>query len=463
MNITEYLKSQGLRTVGESYRSRIDDWMSWYAGKVKKFHSYSVYNGIRQIGVERASLNMAKTVAEDWANLLLNERVQICVDGDAAQRRLDALLLLNRFEVYGNRTVELAFASGTGAFTQYRDADGASRIDYHDARDIWPLSWSRGQIIECAFSDAQRVRGRKCVYLRMYRLNDDGTYRIENRWLDDETGEPVAPPEGVMEVVQTGMRVPLFQIITPNLANNVDSGCPLGISVFANAIDALKGVDVCYDSFRNEFILGRKRLMVPVSMVKLRMEQDGVQSPMFDPNDLVYTAYQPSEDQKDGFHDLSPEIRAEQHLTGLRTQLSMLSTKCGLGTSRYEFDRASGVRTATEVISEQSDLYQSMRKHELVLRDALVGLVRALLALDGLDAGDVRIVFDDSIIQDRSTLRAEAREEVAAGLMSKYRYLTEIVGLNAQDAQEEIERIRAESSVSAEAMDFFSAKGAETP
>ena len=34
----------------------------------------------------------------------------------------------------------------------------------------------------------------------------------------------------------------------------------------AYAIDALKGVDVCYDSFRNEFILGRKRLMVPVSM-----------------------------------------------------------------------------------------------------------------------------------------------------------------------------------------------------
>ena len=266
-----------------------------------------------------------------------------------------------------------------------------------------------------------------------------------------------------MEVVQTGMREPLFQIVTPNLANNVDSGCPLGISVFANAIDALKGVDVCYDSFRNEFILGRKRLMVPVSMVKVRMEQDGAASPMFDPNDLIYTAYQPSEDQKDGFHDLSPEIRAEQHLTGIRTQLSLLSIKCGLGTSRYEFDRASGVRTATEVISEQSDLYQSMRKHELVLKDALTGLVRALLALEGLDVGDVRIVFDDSIIQDRSTMRTEAREEVAAGLMSKYRYLTEIVGMNAQDAQEEIERIRAESSVSAEAMDFFSAKGAETP
>ena len=447
MNISEYLKGLGLPTVDGAYRDRIDLWMGWYAGKVSQFHRYSVFNGIRQIGVERASLNMAKTVAEDWANLLLNERVQISVDDDAAQRRLDALLLLNRFAVEANRTVELAFASGTGAFTQYRDADGAPRIDYHDARNIWPLSWHGNRITECAFSGAQTVRGRRCAYLRMYRKNADGTYRIENRWLDDETGRPVPPPEGVMEVVQTGMRVPLFQIITPNLANNIDSGCPMGLSVFANAIDALKGVDVCFDSFRNEFILGRKRLMVPVSMVKLQREQDGAASPVFDPNDLVYTAYQPSEDQKDGFHDLSPEIRAEQHLTGIRTQLSLLSIKCGLGTSRYEFDRASGVRTATEVISEQSDLYQSMRKHELVLKGALVGLVRALLALEGLDAGDVRIVFDDSIIQDRSTQRAEARAEVAAGLMSRFRYLTAISGMSEPDALAELDRLRAEGSL----------------
>lgn len=447
MNIPEYLKKLGLATVGGAYRDQIELWMGWYGGKVKQFHSYSVFNGVRQIGVERASLNMAKTVAEDWANLLLNERVQLLVDDGAAQKRLDELLLLNRFAVEANRVVELAFASGTGALTEYRDADGVPRIDYHDARDIWPLAWRGNRITECAFSGVQAVRGRQCVYLRLYRLNGDGTYRIENRWLDAESGEEVSPPEGVLASVQTGLREPLFQIITPNLANNIEPGCPMGLSVFANAIDALKGVDVCFDSFRNEFILGRKRLMVPVSMVKLRMERDGAASPMFDPNDLIYTAYQPSEDQKDGFHDLSPEIRAEQHLTGIRTQLSLLSIKCGLGTSRYEFDRASGVRTATEVISEQSDLYQSMRKHELVLRDALAGLARALLALEGMAAGGVRVVFDDSIIQDRSTQRAEARAEVAAGLMSRFRYLTCVAGMSEADALAEIARLREEGRI----------------
>ena len=40
--------------------------------------------------------------------------------------------------------------------------------------------------------------------------------------------------------------------------------------------------------------------------------------------------------------------------------IDLLSKKCGLGTGRYRFD-GSAARTATEVISEQSDLYQSLK------------------------------------------------------------------------------------------------------
>ena len=71
------------------------------------------------------------------------------------------------------------------------------------------------------------------------------------------------------------------------------------------------------------------------------------------------------------------------------------------------------------------------------------------------------ITFDDSVIQDKSAIRKEARDDVQAGLMSRYRYLTEIAGLGEDDANEELARIRAESSVTAEAIDFFSVNNAE--
>jgi A118 family predicted phage portal protein len=131
-----------------------------------------------------------------------------------------------------------------------------------------------------------------------------------------------------------------------------------------------------------------------------------------------------------------------------------------LGSGRYEFERTGGVRTATEVVSEQSDLYQSMQKHAKVLGAALHNLARTLLIMAGYkEPGEIKITFDDSIIQDKSTIRAEAREEVSAGLMSKQWYLVNVRGLSDDQAEEELQRIRSESGVTAATVDFFGALG----
>ena len=35
----------------------------------------------------------------------------------------------------------------------------------------------------------------------------------------------------------------------------------MGLSVYANAVDEMKDVDTKYDSYENEFVLGRKRIL----------------------------------------------------------------------------------------------------------------------------------------------------------------------------------------------------------
>lgn len=461
-NILEYLHKLGVPMQNTEYRAQIDQWESWYRGKVEKFHAYNVFNGITTTRRQRASLTMAKTVAEDWANLLLNERVQIAVEGEADQALIDDLLTYNRFPVDGNRAVEWAFALGTAGFSEYLDADGLPRIDYHKATQIWPIRWEGARVTECAFASVGTDGQQETVFVRMYKRNERGLYVIENHLLNGESGNEMDLPEDVAPLVETGSERPLFQIVTPNIANNIDTTCPMGISVYANAVDALKAVDAVYDSYVNEYLLGRKRLMVPMSMVQVERSRDGESVPLFDPQDAVYTAFQPADGQKADFHDFSPEIRSQAHMDGMRAALNTLSFKCGLGTGRYEFDRQGGVRTATEVISEQSDLYQALCKHEIVLRDALTSLTRALLFLAGRKGdAEVTITFDDSIIQDKAAQREDARKDVQAGLMSKYRYLTTIAGLSEEDAAEELQRIRSESSVTAEAVDFFNVNNAE--
>ena len=57
----------------------------------------------------------------------------------------------------------------------------------------------------------------------------------------------------------------------------------MGIAIFANAIDTLKKLDMEFDSYCNEFDLGRKRIFVAPEMLT---NEDG--SPTFDPDDSVF-------------------------------------------------------------------------------------------------------------------------------------------------------------------------------
>ena len=72
MDIVSYLTKRGWTGVDSNFRGKIDEWLDWYQGDVESFHRYSVYNGICPVERRRRGLGMAKTVAEDWANLLLN-------------------------------------------------------------------------------------------------------------------------------------------------------------------------------------------------------------------------------------------------------------------------------------------------------------------------------------------------------------------------------------------------------
>ena len=85
--------------------------------------------------------------------------------------------------------------------------------------------------------------------------------------------------------------------------------------------------------------------------------------------------------------------------------------------------------TATQVISENSSMYRTLKKHEIILENALTELIRTIIRL-GRTAGrteliedtDITIDFDDSIIIDKQTERQEDRQDVAIGAMGLPEY-----------------------------------------
>ena len=336
----------------------------------------------------------------------------------------------------------MAFALGTVAFiprvvgmeaTETGPIPGSASgivLDYVTVENIWPIAWQNGIITECAFSSVLTVNGEDYCYLQIHH-KVNGLYDIENRIyyfrnnnLDAEL--PLTDVQGferVPPVVHTGSDRRQFVIDRPNIANNFDYSIPLGISVFANAIDVMKGVDIAYDSYVNEFVLGKKRIMVKPAATEFL---DG--EPIFDSDDLVF--YVLPEDVQDGaiITPIDMTLRTTEHNTGIQDQINLLSSKCGFGENHYRFDNGS-LATATQVISENSTMFRTIKKHEIILEQVLIELCRIILRIGNtaMNAGlnedvEITVDFDDSIIEDKAADFSRDMQLLNAGIMNDWEF-----------------------------------------
>lgn len=460
MNITEKLKELGYSTVPEEFYTKVQEWKSWYEGDVKGFHRYRVRNGAGMVRCKRYTLNMGKKIPEDWANLLMNEKVKITLEGQKEQAFVDRVFTENNFLVKANEMQEKAFALGTVAFIprvvgmeakETGPVPGSARgivMDYVTVEHIWPLAWQNGIITECAFDSIVTVNGEQYCYLQIHH-KVNGLYDIENRLykyrnnnVDTEVGLTSVPNfKRVPRVVHTGSDRRRFVIDRPNIANNFDDS-PLGISIYANSIDVLKGADVAYDSYVNEFVLGKKRIMVKPSAMKYL---DG--EPVFDSDDLAY--YVLPEDVSDGavITPIDMTLRTQEHNTGIQDQLNLLSSKCGFGETYYRFDGGS-ITTATQVISENSTMFRTIKKHEIILEQVLVELCRIILRLGNaaMNAGlnediEISVDFDDSIIEDKATDFSRDMQLLQAGIMNDWEFRAKWMNESPDEAKKALPRM----------------------
>lgn len=415
MTITKKLKELGYSTVSDDFYSKVEEWKSWYVGQVKKFTYYKVRAGEETVTCKRYSLGMAKKVSEDWANLLMNEKVKITLEGEKEQEFVNGVFTDNNFYAKANEMQELKSALGTVAYiprvvgqTETGPAEEI-RLDYVTVEHIRPISWRNGIVEECAFCSVSTVGDKDYMYFQIHVKDDDGYYIIKNHLcllrddqLFDVNMSEVEGFQNIPSIVYTGSKERQFVIDRLNIANNIDVFNPLGISVYANSIDQLKGVDVAYDSYVNEFVLGKKRIMVKPAATKFLNGE-----PVFDTDEMVF--YVLPEDISDGdvIEPIDMTLRTQEHNTGIQDQLNMLSSKCGFGENHYRFDRGS-VATATQIISENSTLFRTLKRHETILEGALIELCRIILRLGnramnlGLNENvEISIDFDDSIIEDK--------------------------------------------------------------
>lgn len=457
MDICRYLQKKGYNTISPDFYQLIDMWESWYDGNVKSFHMYKVYNGTHSINCRKLSLQMAKKVSEDMADLLLNERVKITIDGESTKSFVENVLKKNKFYVKGNDYQERKCYTGTVAYVaQVVNAEvtedgemisGDITLNYVQAKNIFPLSWENGTITECAFVFPKTIAGKQYAVIQIHTI-ENGEYVIENNVVKITSGSYREVPEEkwvelrgletLAKESRTGSDKPQFVIDRLNIVNNADEDDtnPMGIAIFANAIDVLKKIDNEYDSYNSEFTLGRKRLFVAPEMLNDKS---------FDENDVLF--YQLPEGALEGgkpIEEINMDLRVSEHSQAINDDLNLLSFKCGFGTERYKFENGN-ITTATQVISENSDMYRTIKKHEIILDDVIKDLIKIIIRLGiatknaGLnEEAGITIDFDDSIIEDKASERSQDRQDVSMGVMSHVEYRAKWYGETEEEAKNKL-------------------------
>lgn len=429
-------------------------WLSWYRGYVRSFHKYSLYNGQKRIPMRRRTAGMAKTICEDWATLLINEKTDIVISDPKTQTAVEDIFKNNDFWQEANQGLEKAFALGLGAFVvrvdniefdsdtgEIASKDAAAvKIEFVNGTKIYPFTIDNREISECAFVTR---RGKK-ISISMHLIGEDGNYEIHNiSGTVNNTGNITYDESTDAYTFYTHSPRKWFFPIKPNIANNIDPDSPLGVSVFANAIDQLETVDLIFDSFGSEYQLGRKRVYASAEAVTI--DEGGEKRPTFDPNDVAFYTFPKGTtingDDKPYVQESTGELRAEAFEKGLNVALNILSTKVGLGENRYRYE-AGGIATATQVISENSAMFRTVKRHEILIESVFIGLIETILYAANTftnasvnEKAEITVTFDDSIIEDKAAERLQDMQEVSQGLMADWEYRMKYHGESEEQAK----------------------------
>lgn len=445
--------------VKDNIKTYIEQWKSWYAGNVKSFHNYFIYNGQRKVNKKRFTLNMAKEISEDWADILWSEKCEISLKDTSSQKQFDELV--DSLDLYTTITqaIEKSGALGTevavvSAYDIIKNEDGMTldvsnaktRVNLVDVDWIFPLSWDNTGITECAFGSVKYIGGQKYVVLSVHKLNDRGNYVIYNHLFSETNGNltEVLGQEGTENEFDTQSNIKWFAPFKPLLTNNLFSNSPFGIPHYANAIDVMKTVDIDFDAFKNEVKDGRRRIFARADMFNY---DSGEQRLTFDPNDTDIYMLPQKANKDDLIQSDNDDLRVDKQIGALNTSLNILGNKVGFGENHYHFD-GTNLSTATAVISSNSKMARRMKKLQIGYESAIYDLVKAICYVSStfgkynLNTDDMVIQFDDSIIEDVEAESIRALREYNADLISAVEYRMRIFGESKEIAEKAIEEIK---------------------
>lgn len=408
----------------------------------------NIYNGKAPwLNEEVKSLHVAKTICEKVA-----KAVTIEFKSQVDDKQIDKIY--QRFIKNIRTNTEYALGKG-GMFFKPFYANGKIKISCIQADKFIPTKFdSTGELLGAIFID-QITKG-KDVYTRLeYQELNDTVLTIKNKAYKTTIhnssilGTQILlsqVPEwaNIQEEIQINdidrLLGGYFKI---PIANPVDNTSPVGVAIFANAIDTLEEIDKQFSRTLWEY--EGSELAIDVDELMLKKDKDG-NSIYPKGKERLYRKLD-IDDKTDKWNVFSPTIRDTSLFNGLNELLRQCESQCGLA-----FGTISKIenveKTATEIKSSKQDYYVTVSDIQGSLQTALEDLIYSidvLMSLYGIKhkvGADVSFDWDDSILVDSEKKQAQALVEKNAGLIDDIEYFVQTRDYSEEEATEYVNKMR---------------------
>lgn len=416
------------------------------------------------------SLNMMKEVADTLASVVFNEKCKIDIADPQAHEFITQVFEDNNFIENFAEYLEPMFAVGGLGVRPYIDTkDYSVKFSWAQANTFYPLHSNTNEIKECAIATVTtKVENKEKVYYTLLEFHEweNDVYVITNELYksDKQTslGKQV-PLSHLYEDLQERTEIhrvtrPVFNYLKPAGFNNISPHSPLGLSVVDNAKNTLTQIDTSNDQFYWEVKMGQRKVAVSSEMTKVRMDREGNPVTVFDDESNVFLALR-GEMSETFIKDLTNDIRAKDYIDSINHFFRILEMQTKLSTGTFNFDGVSVQKTATEVVSENSQTYKTRNKHLVNVEKFLKELIVSILELSSATINkegravylgtipsfdDIGINFDDGVFTDKTTKLEHYSQAVDARFMPRREAIQRAMDVSEETAQEWILQMRRE-------------------
>lgn len=379
------------------------------------------------------TLNLPAVVATEFARLTTLE-MDTRITGSARAAYLDGqyqpvIPLLRKHVEYG-------CAKGSMLMKPYPD-NGRIAVDFVHADDYWPTAFdSTGRLLGAVIPDyiiRERKRYTRLEYHRMGRdangssicLISNSAY-VSHADIGSGLGRPI-PLNSVPEwadlspEVQVDSGKLLLGCFSVPLANTIDPKSPLGVSVYARAVDQIQEADRQYSRILWEY--EGSELAIDADPEALKISKSKHRLPHRE--ERLFRAL--SLEKEDLYQVFAPSIRDASLFHGLEEMYRNIEKQCSLAYGTLS-DPQQVEKSATEVKASKQRSYAAVADIQKALQKALGDVVDAMdvwaTYMDYAPTGgyDVSYNWDDSLVIDADTERLKDKEDVRDGIMQKWEY-----------------------------------------